>query len=117
MAEVSHDDPKRSVMPDSRDPTSWLWGVLGLGLIGYAGYQFYLAQGVTAFGSFLGLCGVTMLPWSIVSLAGGIGLLAWAGWWTFSKAAYPMDYLYTLLAAVFGLTAIIDRSKTLRAKR
>ena len=108
---------KRSVMPDSRDPTSYLWGLMGLGLIAYGCYQFYLAQTITAFGSFIALAGVTMMPWSIVSLIGGVGLLAWAAWWTFTVAKYPMDYLYTLIAVVFGLTAIFDRVKTLRRKR
>ena len=108
---------ERSVMPDSRDPTSYLWGLMGLGLIAYGCYQFYLAQTITAFGSFIALAGITMMPWSIVSLIGGVGLLAWAAWWTFTVAKYPMDYLYTLIAVVFGLTAIFDRVKTLRRKR
>ncbi len=104
-------------MPDSRDPTSYLWGLMGLGLIAYGCYQFYLAQTITALGSFIALAGITMMPWSIVSLIGGVGLLAWAAWWTFAVAKYPMDYLYTLIAVVFGLTAIFDRVKTLRRKR
>jgi hypothetical protein len=117
MSDEAPASSKRSVMPDSRDPTSYLWGLLGLGLIAYGGYQFYLAQQVTAFGSFISLVGLAMMPWSIVSLVGGVGLLVWAGWWTLTKATYPMDYLYTAFAVVFGLTAIIDRVKTLRNKR
>jgi hypothetical protein len=117
MSDEAPTPPKRSVMPDSRDATSYLWGLMGLALIAYGGYQFYLAQSITPFGSFIALAGLTMMPWSIVSLIGGVGLLLWGAWWTFTKATYPMDYLYTALAVVFGLTAIIDRVKTLRTKR
>ena len=111
------EDTPSSSPPPRADPTSYLWGLMGLGLIAYACYQFYLAQAITAFGSFLCLCGITLMPWSILSLAGGVGLLVWAAWWTIVKAKYPMDYLYTGLAVVFGLTAIMDRVKTLRSRR
>ena len=106
-----------TVLPTRRDPTAYLWGLMGLGLIAYGVYQCYLVRGMHSLGSFLALCGVTMLPWSIVSMLGGVALLVWAGWWTLTRATYPMDYLFTVLAIVFGLTAIVERIRGIRANK
>ena len=67
--------------------------------------------GTSNFGSLLTLLGITFQPWKYVSILGGIGLLIWAAWWTFFRARYPLDYLYTAVAAIIGAGAIVERLK------
>ncbi|HMN39919.1 MAG TPA: hypothetical protein PKE29_03675 [Phycisphaerales bacterium] len=101
--------PSANLPPRERSPNDWLGALLGVVLIGFGIYLLVQSSGKSNFGPLLILLGVAFQPWSLLSIAGGLGLLAWAVWWTFFKALGPIDYIYSLVAAIIGLGTLTER--------
>ncbi len=113
MADLPPTDPSSPPTPPrpTASPNDYLGAILGVVLIAYGIYLIVQSGGTSYLGPLLILLGITFQPWvgGLVSMAGGAGLLVWAVWWTFFKASGPMDYLYSIVAVIVGLGAIMER--------